>query len=472
MMSTRFKGRDFLELRREMIAFLKERLGDSWTDQGEADDLMTMVELLAYLADNLHYYIDAQKRESDIVTAVLEKNIVEKATRDGYKPHLSIAPSGHVVLLFEEPIESPIHIPRGTVVQTEDSDDPEDNMYAVVLEDQIVPEGTIQFDLVVFGGRLRTETKSRGDITQTGYIRLDTHKAAEDSMRLIYDGDVWDEVDDVYTDFRIGRLCSLHIRFFREAAANIVQLPYNWPMYISDDSSITIEYLETEGVYSNIGPGRISRINMKLEDEDGNDWTDRVTVNNPQPITGGMSRESIDSIKTNFKSSIRNLETLVTTEDYADFASLWTGKECLAIDWRTAPDIITEPHTVRILVDLNEQQREELREELKRRQGRGDIIEVGQIAVREYDIEMVCYLGSFGDSEEKIREKILKGLAHEYEETSQKGKGHYRSRMVQIALNSSDRIKNVEVIYPEEDIIPEEFEIAKYRNVEIRFEVI
>lgn len=501
-MATRFEGRDFLELRQEMINFLKERLGDQWTDEGESDDLMTMVEMLAYLADNVHYYIDAQKRESDIVTAVLERNVIQKATRDGYKPHMYCAATGHVHLAFsildqgvetaedsDEPVVDPgipydIVIPRGTVFQTSDAENPEDNMQVVVLNDFRIPAGSTYADIPVSQGRLRTETFTRADISQSGYIRLSTDKVSSPSLpysteslpntaRLIYDGE-WTEVDDVYTDFRVGKLFSIHLKYLHDKRFNIVQLPYNWPLFITDLSAITVEYLETDGRSGNISSNRIDKCTTTIRDESGK--AVQCTISSSE-IKSGVDPEDVNSIKANFKSAIKDLETIVTLDDYEDFVRLKYGVECVAIDWRTAPSIVTDARVVRILVDISDEKKAELKALLEQHQGRGDSIEIASPIYKDYEISAtVKYDQAIASREGVTGNDIIASatsiIEYYYKTLPQRGNCHFRSEIISFIHKASEAVKSVILESPTEDVLPSQYEIPRFTNIKLIAEVV
>lgn len=667
-MALRFQGRDFLTLREEMIEFLKERLGENWTDRGESDDLIILVELLSYAMDNAHYAIDMQKRESDIVTALLERNVVTKAMRDGYKPWGYQAAFGEVTLTFTQPLEASVDIPRGTYFQTEDAPNPDDNMSVVTLEDYYIePEeapdpntiqyynskvkypkgawninpgtgsisegytstnelgalvevafkgtsiqaygvklydggygrvfldnmetpvvesisfkgdgeefliydsGTIEdkehvlrieaiqpppvwddesqvwvyedigisldgFTLVsteevkpwnqtavlrVYQGELKEQKFSPDQVTQNGYIKLDSDRVADNHTRLFQgESREWTEVDDVYTDFRLGRYFSVHLKYYKRSTANILQLPYNWTIY-SDGSTFTAQYLETMGASGYIAEGRVTKISRTLRDNNGNDLTKTTLCINTQPISGGSDRESVESIKINAKTAIKELETLVTLEDYEDFVRIWSGKEALAVDWRTAPGlqipifeadgvtpktkhIVTEfkavnteiPSTggpltlevgiestgetlyreidgrdILIYVDIDEGLRKTLVEELRLRQGRGDNVMVMKTQYIDYIIRAKCYLAATGDSEEVILQTIRNNIYGYFRELPQKGAIHFRTKIISLIHKASSRIKNVDLITPVEDIYATAYEIPRPVDIRIEFEV-
>lgn len=630
-MALRFEGRDFVSIREEMIEFLAEKLGDEWTDRGESDDLVILVELLAYSMDNLHYAIDMQKRESDIVTATIDRNVIQKAMRDGYKPTGTYAPYGRVTIVFTEPLKAPVLIPKGTVLQTDDMFNPDDNLTVVTLKDITVepetepdrdivecyhpniiyqeerwnytpgrgdisggnmsatiegstlkytfkgtsviligwtqPEGgkadiylddvkvgeaiswesegegdwelydsgiiedkyhelvivtlpveptkdpetgvwsspnavvaidgfiiqnTEEFEpwrqqvtLEVYQGKLVEEKFSIADVTQNGYLKLHTSMLADNHTTLRNGPNTWEEVEDVYTDFRIGRYFSTHLKFYKNTETNIVQLPYNWRNYMKKNEPIYVEYIETAASKGYIDAGRITKLSGTLSDTAGNDLTKKLEIRNDLAISGGQDRETVESIKINARAAIKELETLVTLEDYEDFSRMWTGKETLAVDWRTAPELTIPgvdgagnpievrigPRDVWIYADVDENERQSLYNEVQKRRGRGDKVEVRQAMYRDYVIHAKCYLSATGDSMDDIYEKINRNLRYNLKEMPQKGANHFRSKITQLIHDASPRIKKVEIFSPEEDIYSTAYEIPRVIDTKIEFEV-
>lgn len=630
-MALRFEGRDFVSLREEMIEFLSEKLGDEWTDRGESDDLVILTEMLAYAMDNIHYAIDMQKRESDIVTATIDRNVIQKAMRDGYKPWGTKAPYGHVTLSFMEPLKVPVIILRGTVLQTDDASNPDNNLTVVTLEDVTVsPEeepnrnvvecyhpniilqedrwnyipghgdisngnvtatvegstlefsfrGTsievlgwgqpnggkvrVEFDgvtvvgevsshteeeqditlykaegiedrehtvkltvlpseptknpetgkwetvehpvsidgflitnteeyepwrqevtLDVYQGKLIREEHTMASVTQNGYIKLNTSMLADGLTRVSNGEYQWEEVEDVYTDFRIGRYFSTHLKFYKRNEQNIVQLPYNWRIYMKKTEPIYVEYVETQASKGYIAEGRITKLSGTLSDINGNDLTKQIEVRNDLAISGGNDRESVESIKINARTSIKELETLVTLEDYEDFSRIWTGKETLAVDWRTAPDltyptvddegnptdVVIGPRDVWIYVDLDPNEKADLEGEVNKRKGRGDKVVIRQALYRDYTIHAKVYLAATGDSMDRIYEKIQDNLMYNLREMPQKGAKHFISKIIQLIHDASNRIKKVEILSPKEDVYATAFEIPRVVDTRIEFEV-
>lgn len=96
----RYYGRDFKNLKSGLIDFAKIYYPDTYNDFNEASPGMMFIEMAAYVGDVLNYYIDSQLKESVLLYATEQKNVLAIAAAMGYKPKLSI-PSTTVMDVFQ-----------------------------------------------------------------------------------------------------------------------------------------------------------------------------------------------------------------------------------------------------------------------------------------------------------------------------------------------------------------------------------
>lgn len=86
----RYYGRDFKNLKKGLIDFARVYYPDTYNDFNEASPGMMFIEMAAYVGDVLNYYIDSQLKESILLYATEQKNVLSIAAAMGYKPKLSI----------------------------------------------------------------------------------------------------------------------------------------------------------------------------------------------------------------------------------------------------------------------------------------------------------------------------------------------------------------------------------------------
>ena len=84
-----YLGRDFTDIRENLIEFAKTYFPNQYNDFNEASPGMMFVEMAAYVGDTLNYYVDNQFRETLIQFAEERKNVLSIAQSYGYKPRLA-----------------------------------------------------------------------------------------------------------------------------------------------------------------------------------------------------------------------------------------------------------------------------------------------------------------------------------------------------------------------------------------------
>lgn len=85
-----YLGKDFSQIRRNLIEFTKQYFPTTYTDFSEASSGMIMLELAAYVGDVLSYYTDNNLKESLLEQATERGNIYDIAKMLGYRPKNSI----------------------------------------------------------------------------------------------------------------------------------------------------------------------------------------------------------------------------------------------------------------------------------------------------------------------------------------------------------------------------------------------
>tara|TARA_A100001011_G_scaffold178425_1_gene187169 strand:+ start:699 stop:2660 length:1962 start_codon:yes stop_codon:yes gene_type:complete len=84
-----YLGRDFANIRNNLIEFAKQYFPTAYNDFNEASPGMMFIEMTAYVGDLLNFYIDNQFRESLLHSAEEKKNIFKIVQSMGYTPKLS-----------------------------------------------------------------------------------------------------------------------------------------------------------------------------------------------------------------------------------------------------------------------------------------------------------------------------------------------------------------------------------------------
>jgi len=82
----KFIGRDFGEIRKNLIDFTKTYFPNTYNDFNESSPGMMFMEMASYVGDVLSFYTDTQLRESLLTNAEEKSNLFNLAMAYGYKP--------------------------------------------------------------------------------------------------------------------------------------------------------------------------------------------------------------------------------------------------------------------------------------------------------------------------------------------------------------------------------------------------
>ena len=87
----KYVGKDFGQLRQNLINFAKTYFPDSYKDFNESSPGMMFIEMAAYVGDVLSYYTDQTFRETNLATAQEQGNVFALSQMFGYSPKLRTA---------------------------------------------------------------------------------------------------------------------------------------------------------------------------------------------------------------------------------------------------------------------------------------------------------------------------------------------------------------------------------------------
>jgi hypothetical protein len=101
-----YLGRDFTDIRNNLIEFAKNYFPNQYNDFNEASPGMMFVEMASYVGDVLNYYVDNQFRETLLQYAEERKNVLAIAQSYGYKPKLATPSTVELTVSVEVPAKS------------------------------------------------------------------------------------------------------------------------------------------------------------------------------------------------------------------------------------------------------------------------------------------------------------------------------------------------------------------------------
>jgi len=98
-----YLGRDFTDIRENLIEFAKNYFPNQYNDFNEASPGMMFVEMASYVGDVLNYYVDNQFRETLLQFAEERKNVLAIAQSYGYTPKLATPATVELTFSVEVP---------------------------------------------------------------------------------------------------------------------------------------------------------------------------------------------------------------------------------------------------------------------------------------------------------------------------------------------------------------------------------
>ena len=101
-----YLGRDFTDIRNNLIEFAKNYFPNQYNDFNEASPGMMFVEMASYVGDVLNYYVDNQFRETLLQFAEERKNVLAIAQSYGYKPKLAAPSTAELTIQVDVPAKN------------------------------------------------------------------------------------------------------------------------------------------------------------------------------------------------------------------------------------------------------------------------------------------------------------------------------------------------------------------------------
>ena len=89
-----FKSYDFETLRRTMISYLQEKYPEEFNDYIDSSEYIALIDVIAYLGQNLSFRIDLNARENFLETAQRRDSILRLAQLISYNPKRNVPASG------------------------------------------------------------------------------------------------------------------------------------------------------------------------------------------------------------------------------------------------------------------------------------------------------------------------------------------------------------------------------------------
>lgn len=306
-----YTARDFDALLVELKNYLVLKYPNISFDWSNLSVESVLADIVCYLADSLHLYIDSAMSESFIDSMAEKSAILSTAALVSYQSvqrAASVATCTYTYTKKDPAAPANVLLPKGTVFKSKSG------ISFVAASDYILDDLYTSPSFYLTQGTLVSDTFI---VTSAPYQEVTTTRtriAANYTPEVWVNGVLWTRVDHIvqqttgnYYERIWNGNTSFTIKFGDGTHGNI---PTN---------SIVIYYLVTDGLAGNIAAnqlfGKLTSLHPQVD----------ITYQNTAASAGGANEESVDSARRNIPASISSAQTVVTDSDYEYLISQFAG---------------------------------------------------------------------------------------------------------------------------------------------------
>lgn len=304
---------DFDSLVQQLIDRVKLR--DAWKDTYRSSTGQMLIELYAYVANLVLYYIERRASEQYISTAKLRSSIINLVKLLNYTPKRKVSAKGKLRFSIDSPIEKRIFIPKYTECQTAAG------IKYLTLQDVVLLPGQTFVDVnAIQGSLVQTSYVSDGSLNLE--IKINDTNVENDNVFIYVAGELWEKVES----FVFSINTSKHYRIIPELDDTLtIRFGDNvFGMAPIVGSEILIQYIRSDGLIGNVYElGKINTINSAIFDEDNNRVN--LSVSNIDLFLGGDDEEDTEEIRFEAPRVFKTGDRAVTREDFIALLENYPG---------------------------------------------------------------------------------------------------------------------------------------------------
>lgn len=329
-----YTNRDYESIRTDLLNRASVVLPE-WTSRDSSDFGILFVDLVSYMGDILHYYVDQAARESFLETATRRSSLLAIASLLDYIPHGRTSAQTSIVLNATNSLAtdvSPILIPANTkftanpLVETAESVIFTSNQ-AIAFNSTGVPIAgyttyakTVPATLGLTEGEFFTETfTSNGQLSQR-YTLSKTGVVKESIVVTVAEGVLGANVSYSQVTRLIENTNSDKVYVASIESDDSVVLQFGNGIHgkiPTTNATVTITYRRSRGAAGNVEANSVTAF-YSLSNSFGPTYDGIVITPNSIRAFGGSDSESIVSLKANIPTSFRSQDRAVSLQDYED----------------------------------------------------------------------------------------------------------------------------------------------------------
>lgn len=298
-----YSARDFASLYEALKAYVRARY-PQWTDFAIANVGNVLLEAVAYVGDQLHYYMDRQAGEAFLSTVTQRSNMIKILKRLGYKMAGPQAALVDLQFTLAAPAAGDVVIPAKTQVLTVG---PEPLVFETQAE-LIIPAGATQGTVQAKHAETRVE-EFVGDGSPNQRLRLSFGPYLDGSARVEVNGEPWAEAEGFIGTDSTSKIFLVEVDENDQATI----LFGDGTNGAIPTGNIKVTYETGGGAKGNVPAGQITLLPATFTDSLGNIVS--ISVTNPLAATGGADKEDMEVARYRAPQEARSREVSITVDD-------------------------------------------------------------------------------------------------------------------------------------------------------------
>ena len=296
---------DFDDLLVQLTDRVKSR--DAWQDTYRSSTGQMLIELLAYVANLVLYYVERRAEESYLGTAQLRSSVVNIVRLLNYQPKRKTSATGVLKFSLDAPATKKVFIPQYTQVTSTAG-----RSY-LVAQDAVINVGQTEVEVNgIQGALIESEQRSAGGADQEYTINDDS--VEDGNLFILVNGEEWTEV----TSFIASTGSDQHYQLLSELDGTLRVLfgDDQFGDAPDDGDTILFRYIRSDGGDGNVYElDRITAIVDTIFNEDS-EQVGNISVTNSDLFLGGDDEEDIEEIRFEAPRVFATGDRAVTRSDY------------------------------------------------------------------------------------------------------------------------------------------------------------
>jgi hypothetical protein len=314
-----YTSRDYNSIRASLQARASASIPE-WSGNSNSDFMSSLIDLWAYNADILHYYIDRASTEAFLSTATQRESVLSMANLYGYTPnYMSSATTTLTITNSGASVTIPVNTPFKSTNNLYWFNELETTIPANSTNTVFVKQGIKYFNEAVSSDTDNTSTQSNGNPSQ----RFNIYRTGVDPASVVVNvaegengsGKTWARVNSIIPYNSNDSVFAISV-----TSKGVCQIIFGNGVngrIPPINAAITATYVKSDGIKGNVSANNINTI--------GNSLYPTLSATNLVASSGGLDYETVDSIKNAIPSLMRTRNGAVSLSDFQDIALTTQG---------------------------------------------------------------------------------------------------------------------------------------------------